>query len=67
MEETSKDGDKPARELANQLLPHLEAVANLHYLLDHHVADPASLKELRAVEDKAFNVMLKLVLSHLKF
>ena len=65
MADMIKEGDRPARELARELLPHLEAVANLHYLLDHHVEDPASLKELRVVEDEAFNAMLQRVLAHL--
>ena len=65
MAETNKEGDRPARELAQELLPYLEAVANLHYLLDRHVENPESLKELRAIEDEAFNAMLKRVLTHL--
>jgi hypothetical protein len=65
MAEIVKDGDRPARELAKDLLPHLEAVANLHYLLDWHVEDLASLKELRAIENEAFRAMLQRVLAHL--
>ena len=60
-----KDGDKRARELARELLPYLEAVSNLHYLLDWHVVNPERLRELRAMEDEAFNAMLKRILSHL--
>jgi hypothetical protein len=51
--------------LADELLPYLEAVANLHYLLDWHVLDPKRLQELRAMEDEAFNAVLKRVLRHL--
>ena len=65
MTETIKEGDRPAKELAQELLPHLEAVSNLHYLLDRHVEDPQSLKELRAIEDEAFQAMLQRVLTHL--
>ena len=65
MEEVIKGGDRPARELTNELLPHLEAVANLHYLLDRHVEHPEKLKQLRTIEDEAFNAMLQRVLSHL--
>ena len=65
MAETIEERDRPAKELANELLPHLEAVANLHYLLDQHVENPGSLKELRAIEDEAFNAMLQRVLTHL--
>jgi hypothetical protein len=57
------NGDRPARELATELAPFLETVANLHYLLDWHVENPARLKELRAVEDEAFRAMLKRVLA----
>lgn len=66
MAETVKNGDKAARELAQELVPYLETVANLHYLLDWHVVDPDRLKELRSIEDEAFDAMLKRVLSHLK-
>ncbi|WP_263386025.1 hypothetical protein [Granulicella arctica] len=59
------NGDRPARELATELLPFLETVANLHYLLDWHVEAPERLKELRVVEDEAFQAMLKRVLAHL--
>ena len=52
-----------ARELAARLLSPLEAIANLHYLLDLHVVNPERLKELRKVEDEAFEQMLQLVLS----
>ena len=61
----AKNGDRSARELATELLPYLETVSNLHYLLDWHVVDPIRLKELRAIEDEAFEGMLKRVLSHL--
>ena len=48
MAETSvKEGEKRARELAKELLPVLETVANLHYLLDWHVVNPQHLQELR--------------------
>jgi hypothetical protein len=64
-EVSPKSGDRSAKELAHELLPYLEAVANLHYLLDWHVLEPTRLQELRAVEDEAFNAVLKRVLSHL--
>ena len=66
MAETVRNGDKPASELARELLPYLETVANLHYLLDWHVVNSDRLKELRGIEDEAFNAMLKHVLNHLQ-
>jgi hypothetical protein len=33
-EVSPKNGDRSAKDLAHELLPYLEAVANLHYLLD---------------------------------
>lgn len=60
-----KNADKPASELAKGLLSHLETVANLHYLLDWHVLNPERLKELRSIEDDAFNAMLAHVRAHL--
>lgn len=65
MDNPIQNGDRPARELATELLPFLETVANLHYLLDWHVESPDRLKELRVIEDEAFDAMLKQVLSHL--
>ena len=62
---TVTDGDRPARQLAAELVSHLETVANLHYLLDHHVLHPDRLKELRAVEDEAFQAILNLVVKSL--
>jgi hypothetical protein len=50
--------DASARELAVRLLVPLEAIANLHYLLDLHVVNPERLKELRKIEDAAFEQML---------
>jgi hypothetical protein len=47
--------------LARRLSPHLEAVANLHYLLDYHIRDPKRLLELRMMEDESFEAMLKIV------
>ncbi len=62
---TAKHGDRPARKLAVELLPYLETVSNLHYLLDWNVASPDRLKELRGLEDEAFQAMLQRVLKHL--
>ncbi|AXC16177.1 hypothetical protein ACPOL_6973 (plasmid) [Acidisarcina polymorpha] len=64
-ETPDKAGDRSARELAKELLPYLETVANLHYLLDWHVVNPDRLKELRAIEDEAFNGMLKHIQRHI--
>ena len=47
-------------------VPHLEAVANIHYLLDQNIDDPESLKELRLLEEKVFGEMLQIVLEQLK-
>ena len=65
-ETTEKDGDRLARELARDLVSHLETVANLHYLLDQHVLNPERMKELRAIEDKTFQAILNLVLGSLQ-
>lgn len=58
-------GDRPAKKLAKELLPHLEALANIHYLLDRHVEAPALLAQLRTIEDEAFNAILKIVQAYL--
>ena len=62
---SSLPATESARELAEKLVPLLETVANLHYLLDLNVAEPERLKALRATEDDAFSHMLDLVLGHL--
>jgi hypothetical protein len=50
-----------ASQLADELLPHLEALANLHYLIDKNVLDPARIKDLRLLEDNIFGDLLHLV------
>ncbi len=65
MSKINREGDRPARELAKELLPYLESVSNLHYLLDVHVENAEHLKRLREMEDVAFEAMLKRILSHL--
>jgi hypothetical protein len=55
-----------SKELAHELLPHLEAVANIHYLLDQHIESPERLKELRLLEEKIFGEMLQVVLEQVK-
>ena len=55
-----------SQELADLLLPHLEAVANLHYLLDVNIEKPERLKELRLLEEKIFGEMLQTVLEQVK-
>jgi hypothetical protein len=52
-------------ELALKLLPLLEAIANLHYLLDHNISRPDKLEKLRAMENETFNSVLTLVQSYL--
>jgi hypothetical protein len=49
---------RTARELAAALLPQLEAIANIHYLLDKHVEDPDSLRRLRTLEEEVFESLL---------
>jgi hypothetical protein len=61
--DTAAEGNVKAEDLARSLLPYLEAVANLHYLLDLHVDNPQRLKALRAIEEDTFEKMLSLVLS----
>jgi hypothetical protein len=51
-----------ARQLADTLVPHLEALANLHYLLDTSLKEPARLRELRKLEDEIFDEVLQKVL-----
>jgi hypothetical protein len=53
-------------ELSSKLLPQLEAVANIHYLLDKHIENPERLIELRQLEERIFGEMLKIVLEHRK-
>ena len=50
-----------ARELAEALLPHLQTLANLHYLMNCYIGEPAQLQELRAHEDKVFSQVLEKV------
>ncbi len=61
---TTHEGQS-AHELVIELLPYLETVANLHYLLDKHVVNPERLKELRSKEDEAFEAMLKRVIENI--
>jgi hypothetical protein len=51
-----------ARQLADILVPHLEALANVHYLLDTNLKEPARLRELRKLEDEIFDEVLQKVL-----
>jgi hypothetical protein len=46
-------------QLADALLPLLEASANVHFLLDHNLLNPQRLRELRLVEDRLLEETLK--------
>jgi hypothetical protein len=52
--------DATARELATSLLPHLEALANVHFLLDKHLQNPETLRSLRLLEEDIFADVLQL-------
>ncbi len=51
-----------AGDLAHTLLPHLEALANVHFLLDTNIESPSHLKRLRQLEEEIFTVVLRVVL-----
>jgi hypothetical protein len=63
--QTPHKGSGSAHDMAVSLLPLLEAIANLHYLLDLNISEPAKLKELRAIEEEGFTAVLTLVQSYL--
>jgi hypothetical protein len=59
-------GAATARELANSLLPHLEALANVHFLVDLNVENSESVKTLRLLEDEIFADLLRLTVKALQ-
>ena len=48
-----------APELVDTLTPLLDALANIHYLLDHNIASSQHIRELRMIEDEVFEEMLR--------
>jgi hypothetical protein len=52
---------RTARELAEELIPDLEALANIHYLIAHFSEQTSRLKELQRTEEKIFDDLVQRV------
>lgn len=51
-----------ASDLAHALIPHLEALANLRYLMDLYVAEPTQLQNLLVLQDEVWQEILQQVM-----
>jgi hypothetical protein len=56
---------RTAKELAEELIPSLEALANIRYLLELRAAEPSQLQVLKNTERKVFDEMVQCVLKTL--
>jgi hypothetical protein len=52
---------RTARELAEELIPDLEALANIHYLIAHFSGQTSRLEELQRTEEKIFDDLVQRV------
>ena len=56
---------RTAKKLAEELVNNLETIANIHYLLEQRVTDPAQLAMLRRKETEVFGEIVQKVLHSL--
>lgn len=56
---------RTARELAEELVPCLEALANVHYLMELRTGEPSQLQLLKNTEQRVFQELVGCVLRSL--
>jgi hypothetical protein len=56
---------RTAKQLAEELTPHLEALANIHYLMERRAEEPSQLQALKNNEQTVFEELVQCVLRSL--